>query len=311
MTFIRVRAPASSANLGPGFDCLGLALDLWNQAEFSLEGQRIQVQIDGEGQGRLPEDDQNPVVKAAQKVYEAVGKEFPTGISIRCENQIPLGSGLGSSASAALLGLIGANCLLGKPLSQKDILRLGTEIEGHPDNVAPALLGGLVISTRLESGEVLARQVETVPLSAIIAVPEFDLPTRAARETLPPRIAFADAVFNVGNTALLVEAFRKGDWDLLGKAMRDRLHQPYRMRLIPGAERAMQAGLSAGARGAALSGAGPGIIAFTPTASGADLSLADEQLAIQEAMLQAFQEAGLPGRGFILSLSNLGSWAAS
>lgn len=306
MTTVRVHVPASTANLGPGFDCLGLALDLWNQAEFSLEGQGIRVHVSGEGQDMLPINEQNPVAKTACMVYEKLGLELPPGISIYSENHIPVGSGLGSSASAALLGLIGANSLLGNPLSKEELLSLGTEIEGHPDNIAPALFGGLVIST-VNNGEVLARKVEILPLSVVVAVPEVNLPTLAARQALPGMVAFRDAILNVGNTALLVEALRFGDWDLLGKVMQDRLHQPYRLKLIPGAEQALQAGLLAGARATALSGAGPSVIAFTPDPSKMDSSIPDQRADIRDAMLEAFAAVGLRGRGFILSVAQGGA----
>ncbi|MDD5370038.1 MAG: homoserine kinase, partial [Anaerolineaceae bacterium] len=234
MNRVQVRAPATTANLGPGFDCLGLALDLWNEATFELSGKGVHVAVQGLGKGCLPEDSRNLVARMALRVFQTAGQAPPPGLSICCENRIPPGSGLGSSAAAALCGLVGANALLGQPLSNETLLALAVESEGHPDNAAAALYGGLVISAALEPGVVL-RRVELPVMQVSLAVPQFELSTRAARQALPGQVALRDAVFNIGRAALVVEALRAGDLELLGNVMHDRLHQPYRLRLIPGA----------------------------------------------------------------------------
>jgi homoserine kinase len=219
---------------------------------------------------------------------------------VNCVNQIPLSSGLGSSAAAKLTGLLGANTLLGKPLTHTEILNLGTEMEGHPDNVAPAMLGGLVVST-MEDGNVVAHRIvsaENAPsLHITVVLPEFHLPTPDARRALPQQVPLKDAVHNISRTVLVAEAFRNGDTELLGKAMTDTLHQPHRLPLIPGAQAAMDAAKGVGAAAAALSGAGPSVIAFS----------AKQDPAIGEAMKRAFEERGLQARIFPLKMSNHGA----
>ena len=299
MNSLRVRVPATTANLGPGFDALGLALDLWNETEFTLpepDQSGIRLEISGEGAGALPTDSSNLIVRSAQFLYERCGQPFPPDLCIRCTNRIPLGSGLGSSAAAVVSGLLGANGLLGRPCSPLEVLAMATEIEGHPDNAGAAVLGGLEVVV-MENGQVVARKIEISALAVAVAVPEFNLPTHAARAALPRQVSLADAVFNLGRTALVIESLRTGDLDLLGWVMADRLHQPYRLPLIPGAEAAMLAALQAGASAAALSGAGPGVVAFGRV----DMAPA------AAAMQAAFQSAGLPARTWILSTTAHGA----
>ncbi|NUM44507.1 MAG: homoserine kinase, partial [Anaerolineales bacterium] len=194
------------------------------------------------------------------------------------------GSGLGSSSSAILLGLLGANALLGQPLSPLELLTLAHEMEGHPDNVTPALLGGLTIST-IHHAHVLARKIPVAPLPLAVVIPQFDLSTHAARAALPKQYPLPDIVYNLGRVPLVVEALRTGDLPLLTQVMDDRLHQPYRLPLYPGAQAAFDAARGAGASAVALSGAGPGVIAFC-----ADAATAQN---IARAMGQAFCQAGL------------------
>ena len=300
---ITISVPATSANLGPGFDCLGLALDLWNHAEFSLAEKGVTIELEGHGADALPRDEQNLIVKAARALFQRVQTPTPTGpalrgddhssvpirspvegMVIRCRNTFPPGSGLGSSSSAILLGLLGANALLNQPFSHEEILALANEIEGHPDNVTPALLGGLTISI-VQNNQVIARKIPVAPLSLAVVVPKFDLSTYAARAALPKQILLSDAVHNLGRTTLVVEALRTGDLELLANVMDDRLHQPYRLPLIPGAADAFDAAQGAGVAAVALSGAGPGVIAFTDNETTAQKSAA--------AMVEAFRAAGL------------------
>jgi homoserine kinase len=295
---IIVKVPATSANLGPGFDALGLALDLWNETEFANAG-KFSLRIEGEGADRLAPNPKNLIVRSARRLYDSAGKPFPT-LGIRCTNRIPPGSGLGSSAAAITTGLLGANAMLGDPFSRGDILNLAAEIEGHADNVAPALLGGLVVSTTSE-GRVIAQKIVAGPagrsISITIALPDFDFPTKKARSVLPQQVSMKDAVHNLSRVVLMTEAFRAGDLELLGRAMEDALHQPYRLPLIPGAQAAMDAAKMAGAAAAALSGAGPGLIAFS----------AKQDPAIGEAMRRTFESAGLRSRVFELGISEEGA----
>ena len=298
---ITIRVPATSANLGPGFDSLGLALDLWNEAIITLAIE-YSVQVNGEGMERLSAGENNLIVRSAQRLAERVGKRLPP-FHLDCVNNIPLSSGLGSSAAAKLTGLLGANALLGKPLLRDEILDLATEMEGHPDNVAPALLGGLVVST-VENGTVLAHKINVEansdsPIHITVVLPDFHISTQQARAALPDYVTVKDAVHNISRAVMVAEAFREGDFDLLSKAMTDTLHQPYRLSLIPGAQEAMHAAKEAGASAVAISGAGPGIIAFS----------SKRDPVIGEAMTSAFQGAGLSARVFPLKMSNFGAEA--
>lgn len=297
---IHVKVPATTANLGPGFDAIGLALNLWNEAEFlATEDGRFSMNIMGEGADSLPRDENNSIAEAALLLYKQAGKTF-TGMRIHCINRVPLGSGLGSSSAAMLTGMLGANGLLGYPLTDEEVLKLAIETEGHPDNVAPAMLGGLVASIvhndRVLSIKLPARANRS-PVHVTIVLPAFDFPTHQARAILPLQVQRKDAIFNISRSIMVTEALRTGDLDLLGNAMEDTLHQPYRLPLIPGAQNAMEHARHSGAAAVALSGAGPSLIAFS--------SRADPK--IGRAMQKAFSEAGLSSRVFELDTSTEGA----
>ena len=296
---ITIKVPATSANLGPGFDALGLALDLWNVSTVELADD-FSVYVEGEGSGKLAQGRNNMIVRAAHRFAERAGKELHPFI-VRCENHIPLGSGMGSSAAATLTGLLAANELTGAKLSQDEILTLATELEGHPDNVAPALMGGLVVST-MQGEKVLARKLPIAPLHVTVVLPDFHFPTKEARNSLPKQVDIKDAVHNIGRALLVTEAFRTGDLSLLGEAMTDKLHQPYRLKLIPGAGAAMEAAREAGAAAVALSGAGPSLIAFSSKAEPGT----PQGDVIGESMKRAFQSAGLNARSFSLKVCDDG-----
>lgn len=297
---ILVKVPATTANLGPGFDALGLALDLWNEAEFvATDDRQIRLTISGEGEGKLPTDADNPIVDAALKIFDMVKKPC-TGLRIHCLNRVPISSGLGSSSTALLTGLLGANALLGSPFNDEEILKLAIETEGHPDNVAPAMLGGLVASIVYEGRVIslkLPAKANRSPMHVTIVLPDFDFPTKQARAILPKQVERKDAIYNISRAVLVTEALRTGDLDLLGKAMTDALHQPYRIPLIPGAQTAMEAARHAGAAAVALSGAGPSLIAFS----------SKQEAGIGAAMQRAFKSAGLTARIFELGTSYEGA----
>ncbi len=291
---VTVRVPASTGNVGPGFDVLGLALDLWNSARFTLAGDRWEIRVTGEGADRLPSDEGNRVLWAARQVWETLRRVPPRGLQVQCENHIPLQSGLGSSGTAVLLGVMGANAVLGNPLTEAQVFALAAALEGHPDNVAPSLYGGLTASVAEGEGWLvhslpIAEAWQTRPWIAVV-VPEVPLSTEASRQVLPQQVALADAVFNIGHSLLVTEAFRLGDTDLLARAFEDRLHQPYRLPLIPGSEKALTAAHSAGAVAAGLSGAGPGLIAFAPHL--------EDATPVAEAMCAAFEAEGVAARGW-------------
>ena len=291
----QIKVPATSANLGPGFDALGLALDLWNETVIT-PAKDYSVEVRGEGKDRLSSGENNLIVRTARRLAERAGKSLPP-FHAKCVNQIPLSSGLGSSAATILTGLLAGNALLENPLSSEEILNFASELEGHPDNVAPALMGGFVISMAKE-GRVIARQISLgLELHITVALPDFYISTKQARAALPKRVPMKNAVHNISRAVLVTEALRSGDLSLLGEAMTDKLHQPYRLRLIPGAQSAMQAAREAGASAVALSGAGPSLIAF---ASKADAG-------IGESMRRAYEATGLSTRIFNLRVSSRGA----
>jgi len=302
MSEVIVHVPATTANLGPGFDCLALALDLWNEVSFEVTGDGLVVDIEGYGADSLPKDESNLIVQSMQRVFQLTACHPPVGLSILCENQIPLGSGLGSSAAAVLSGLLGANALCGNPLSSEQILSLAVELEGHPDNAAAALHGGLVIvgntGSRLITYPLGMVRVGGEPLQTAIVLPDFQLSTRQAREALPKQVILEDVVFNLGMSNLVVQALRDGDLTLLGEVMQDRIHQPYRVKLIPGAENAIRVARERGAAAAALSGAGPSVIAF---------GLEDMQ-EVADAMAAEFTRAGLCSQSFLTQVSETSAW---
>ncbi|WP_299027051.1 homoserine kinase [uncultured Thermanaerothrix sp.] len=293
--WIHVRVPATTANLGPGFDTLGLALDLWNEA-WVRPAPSVQVRVFGEGVA-LPLE-ANRMVQAIHYFYQRVVGHAPPPLEIVQYNRIPLSSGLGSSAAAALSGLLAAGALSGHLPDTATLLRLATDLEGHADNAAAALLGGLVVVIS-EGDDLFTHRFTPAPWQVAIALPNVALSTAAARAALPRQIPLEQAVYNLGRTALVVQALLQGDLTLLRRAMRDRLHQPYRLPLIPGAADAIERAVHHGAA-AALSGAGPSVIAFAHS----------EIAVIANAMQAAFRSAGVDTRTWTLALSPSGAtWA--
>jgi len=295
-TWVKVGVPATTANLGPGFDCLGLTLDLWNEAEFDLTGEGFRVEITGEGADRLPTGESNLVVRAFLHCLERKGIIRPAGLKVYMQNNIPTGSGLGSSATAVVMGILSANELFDLKLRLEEKFEFAVDLEGHADNAATALLGGLVVSLLTETGW-LAQRFDVPKMQTVVVLPAVNLPTREARQALPRTIPHKDAVFNIGRAILVVEALRTGDLDLLAQVTGDRLHEPYRLKLIPGAEQALLAVRKAG-YAAALSGAGPSLIAFSQTQ--------DERAA--QILCGAFEREGVNTRTFQPGTSSRGAW---
>ncbi len=261
---VAVRVPATTANLGPGFDALGMALKLYNTVELEeTGGSGFQIEITGEGEDLLPRGAGNLVARAIDKLFHKVNYSLQ-GWKVRLENKIPLQRGLGSSASAIVGGLLAANAVAGSPFSQRELLAQAIEIEGHPDNVAAALLGGIVAVAEQDGNYFYTNFTPPKELVIYAVIPNFTLSTKAARSVLPELVPMKDVVFNLGRVALLTSILKEGNWDLLTVALKDRIHQPYRSRLIPGMTEAFEAAEQAGAYGAVLSGAGPTLIAFGP-----------------------------------------------
>ncbi len=259
---VRVRVPATAANLGAGFDVLGIALGLYNEIEVEIEGTGLALQVEGEGAQRLQSlAGRNLTVRAVSTTLERLGRPA-AGLRVHMRNAIPLSRGLGSSAAAALGGVAAAAALAGASLSPEDLLGLALPFEGHPDNITPALLGGLTVAA-LEAGRVRCLKLPIpADVKAIAVVPDFHLPTVKARKVLPRMVPREDAVFNVGRVALFLGAMQTGRLELLREAVRDRLHQPYRAPLIPGMEEVLAEGERAGALACFLSGAGPTLLAL-------------------------------------------------
>lgn len=255
----RITVPATSANLGPGFDCLGMALKLYNTLEVE-PSDSLRIQIEGEGEKSIPRNGSNLVYKSYRRTMEKMGL-VPGNLMIRQHNAIPSTRGLGSSSSAVVAGILAAQAVSGQTISKEDMLLLATQIEGHPDNVAPAIYGGFVAAV---GGTHDARCLSfDVPASLlpIAMIPDYELSTQKARAVLPKQISFTDAVFNVSRAAYLSAAFAKGDVDALLTVLQDRLHQPYRASLIPGFEEILDTCEVMGAP-AYLSGAGPTLMAL-------------------------------------------------
>lgn len=284
-----IRVPATTANLGPGFDCLGLALDLWNDVEVEATGNSLIITVEGEGANEVPTDSSNTIYSAMLVYAQRHNKSLPKGVHLHCRNRIPFGSGLGSSAAAIVSGILAASALLDVPQDVADQLDCATQIEGHPDNVGPCLLGGLVAAI-LDGQQVIARKLEIAPLSLVIVVPDFHFPTKTARAALPVELSRQDAIFNLGRLALLTNALGKGDMKLLTFAMQDKFHQPFRIPIIPGAAEAISAAKNSGAAAVVLSGAGPSLMAV--------LHEHNTKNIVGQAMMDTFKSAGLTSRVF-------------
>lgn len=245
---IKVKVPATSANLGPGFDVLGLAIDRYNIFTFVESAES---------------KEENLIYKSYRRVFEYLGKPL-IPVKIQVNDNIPIARGLGSSAACIVGGIMGANEILGKPLDKEDILKLATEIEGHPDNVAPAIYGGLVVSV-MEGDKIhIAKLPIKNKLNFIALVPNFELSTSKAREVLPKRIDFKDGIYNVSRVSILLTALATGDSGLIKLGLQDKFHQPYRGKLIEGFDEIISAVNQKGALGCYLSGAGPTIMCIGP-----------------------------------------------
>lgn len=259
---IKVSVPATSANVGSGFDALGLAVTLYNTATFEESDVLDISAADGT---RIPRNESNLIYRSAKILFDRVGKKMPA-LRIVQTNPIPMARGLGSSSACIIAGLLGANRMLGDVLNKQELLTLATSIEGHPDNVAPALLGGLTSSV-FEDGQVYSvkRDVDQ-SLCFAAFVPDYKLLTEAARAALPKTVPHADAVYNLSRAALVPAAFCEGRHDLLAIATEDRLHQPYRLPLMPGAREVFSIAKEYGAKAVYVSGAGSTVMAVAERA---------------------------------------------
>jgi homoserine kinase len=296
-----VDVPATTANIGPGFDCLGAALDLGNRFELRViegGGERFDLIIQGSEGSHLRGGPDNLVYRSAQRVWREAGEE-PVALEARVQLAVPPARGLGSSATAIVAGLIGANALVGEPLSREKLLELAIDIEGHPDNVVPSLIGGLCMTARAASNRWRVVRCEWEPsVKAVVAIPSIRLSTSEARRAMPRSIPIPDAVLNLGALTLLLQGLRTGNGDLIADGLHDRIHEPYRWGLIQGGRAVREAALEAGAWGCVISGAGPTLLAL------ASASVAE---AVSQAMVKAWEAEGVASTGAVLDLQMAGS----
>lgn len=268
---VSVKVPATTANMGPGFDCLGMALPIYNTItieETVLPGTGIEINVmadeaaaDDFSLEHIPMDENSIIYKAVELLYNSIG-QTPSELKITIHSQIPIARGLGSSASVIVGGLLAANKLLGNPADEAALLSIATEVEGHPDNITPAIIGGLIISSKEDDGSIVYRKLDWPDEWVItVCVPEFELATDISRSVLPAEVPMKDAVYNAQRTAMFVEAVHTKDAELMKLALKDKLHQPYRMKLVPGLEKIMSnLKHEENVLGCVLSGAGPSIL---------------------------------------------------
>lgn len=271
---ISVKVPASTSNLGPGFDCIGMALPIYNTItieETVLPGTGIEINVLNDSEtandlimDHMPMDENSIIYKAVELLYNSIG-QTPSELKITVQSQIPIARGLGSSASVIVGGLLAANELLGHPADEVALLSIATEVEGHPDNVTPSIVGGLVLTSLEDDGSVVYRKLNWPEEWQItVCIPDYELSTEISRSVLPKEVPMQDAIFNAKRLGMLIQAINTKDAELMKMALQDRLHQPYRMKLVPGLDKIMDnLKHEENVLGCVLSGAGPAIIVIS------------------------------------------------
>jgi len=294
---IKIRVPATTANLGPGFDCLGLALKLYLKLEIEEIEEGLVVEYQGEGAEKFSakKKEDTLIWKSINLVLKRTHKDIhKKGLKIRVLNEIPITRGLGSSASAIIGGVVGAARLYNIDLTNQEMLELALSLEGHMDNIVPALIGGLTLAYKTGQGEIKWARIKTpLDLRVVVAIPDFTLSTGEMRKALPQKVALPEAVFNLSRSALLVNALQNSDWKVLAEAMEDRLHQPYRAPFIPGIEDMFVKIKKTGLAGVALSGSGPSVVSLTKKGS---------EEVISKIMKDTFLKAGIICRVLVLEV---------
>ncbi len=283
---VTVTVPATTANLGPGFDCIGAALTLYNSFKFSfLDASSIALcmKVSGLEAHKVKTDESNLVYQGFVKFYQHI-EQTPPPVNIEIQLGVPLARGLGSSATAIVGGLVGANQLAGSPLSQTEVMELAIALEGHPDNVVPALLGGCCLAASADAGWEICDLPWHSQIVPVVAIPDFELSTQEARRVLPTQVSRVDAIFNAAHVGLLLRGLETGKAGWIRAALQDRLHQPYRQALIPGYEAVRAAAIAAGALGMVISGAGPTLLALVQ---------APQAASVEAAMAAAWQQEGI------------------
>lgn len=298
MKQVTVIVPATTANLGAGFDCIGAALTVYNQFTFTtVENRDLKIVVTGEEAAQVSCDRNNLLYQAVTKFYQTIDRSVPN-LEIEIKLGVPLARGLGSSATAIVGGLVGANQLADYPLSTDEVMELAIEMEGHPDNVVPALLGNCQLSV----GETGNWQICEIPwhqeIVPVVAIPDFELSTEAARAVLPSTISRSDAIFNIARLGLLLRGLETNNHDWLRVALADKLHQPYRQSLIEGYQQVEAAAIASGAYGMVISGAGPTLLALTNP---------QQAKSVVAAMNQAWSREGINPQVKILQLDTTGA----
>lgn len=295
---VTLKVPGTTANLGPGFDCIGAALSIYNQFQFTRldEGELI-IHVTGAEAERVQTDESNLIYQAFVKLYQYID-QTPPPVKIEIGLGVPLARGLGSSATAIVGGLVAANQLAGEPLSQSQVMELAIAMEGHPDNVVPALLGGCRLAATSGTGWAICDVPWHSDIVPVVAIPDFELSTSEARRVLPTEFSRADAIFNTAHLGLLLRGLETGKGEWLTAALQDKLHQPYRQALIPGYAAVNAAAIASGAYGMVISGAGPTLLALTNV---------NNAQAVETAMASAWKAQGIKAVVRSLSLDNQGA----
>ncbi len=290
---IKIRVPATTANLGSGFDCFGLALKKYLFLEIEEAKEDLMIQSRGEGAAQFEKGENNLIWKAFMLVLKKYGKGRDVkGIRIKTLNQIPVTRGLGSSASAIIGGIIAASRLYNLKLSNEEILKTALSLEGHMDNIVPALMGGFTLAYSTENKPVKWLKIKFPnDLRVVVAIPDFHLSTEKMRSVLPDKLPLSDAIFNLSRSALLVKSLQESRWELLAEAMEDKIHQPYRATYIPGLQEMFSQVKNTGYAGIALSGSGPTVISLTKRGT---------ENIISQIMGDAFLKAGINCRVLVL-----------
>jgi homoserine kinase len=295
---ITVKVPATTANLGPGFDCIGTALKLYNEFTFTtLNANGIMIQASGKEAEKVPTDESNLLYQAFVKLYEYI-EQIPPSVKIEIKLGVPLARGLGSSATAIVGGLVAANELAGSPLSAFQVMELAIAMEGHPDNVVPALLGGCRLAATSSTGWEICDIPWHRDIVPVVAIPDFELSTSEARQVLPTEISRGDAIFNISHLGLLLRGLATNREEWLKAALQDKLHQPYRQSLIPGYDTVNAAAVAAGAYGMVISGAGPTLLALVDR---------NQAKSVEIAMANAWIEKGIKSIVQLLPLDTQGA----
>ncbi|MEM9923127.1 MAG: homoserine kinase [Cyanobacteria bacterium P01_D01_bin.50] len=301
-----VTVPATTANLGPGFDCIGAALTLYNEFKFTCrfssskqvnQAEKLIITVTGAEAARVTTDETNLVYQAFAKFYQHIEKTLPP-VKIDIKLGIPLARGLGSSSTAILGGLIGANVLAGEVLTQAQLMELAIAIEGHPDNIVPALLGGCRLAVTSDTAWEICDIPWCEDVIPVLAIPDFELSTNEARQVLPTQVSRGDAIFNTAHLGLLLRGLETGNQNWLRTALQDKLHQPYRKNLIPAYDYINTKALLNGAYGMVISGAGPTLLALTNTSNASSVA---------SAMVSEWQNQGIKAEVQTLQIDKEGA----